>query len=109
MDRRTWVQLVGVLAAARPALSQQQGGRGQIPMRVTKDQIAGALKLMSLEFQDAEIDMMLPGVNQALNNYEQLRTVELGYGVEPAFHFQPGLPDRKPIHGPQRFTTTIPH
>jgi Asp-tRNA(Asn)/Glu-tRNA(Gln) amidotransferase A subunit family amidase len=110
MDRRTWVQLVGVLAAAMPVLSQQQqGGRGQIPMRVTKDQITGALKLMGLEFQDAEIDMMLPRVNQALNDYEQLRTVELGYDVEPAFHFQPGLPDRKPIHGPQRFITTIPH
>ena len=129
MDRRTWVQLIGVLAAARPALTQQrgaagatgttgaqdgagrgrgQGGRGQVPMRVSKDQIVGALKLMGLEFTDPELDMMLPRVNQALGNYETLRTVEIGYGVEPAFHFSPGLPDRKPIKGPQRFETTIP-
>ena len=77
-------------------------------MRVTKDQIVAALKLMGLEFRDPEIDMMLPSVNRALGNYEALRKVEIGYGVEPAFHFQPGLPNRVPIKGPQRFDTTIP-
>jgi Asp-tRNA(Asn)/Glu-tRNA(Gln) amidotransferase A subunit family amidase len=129
MDRRTWVQLIGVLAAARPALTQQrgavgatgamgaaddagrgrgQGGRGQVPMRVSKDQVVGALKLMGLEFTDPELEMMLPGVNRALGSYEGLRGVDIGYGVEPAFHFSPGLPDRTPIKGPQRFETTIP-
>ena len=39
-------------------------------MRITKDQVVGALKLMGLEFQDSEIDMMLRGVNQAISNYE---------------------------------------
>ena len=102
MDRRTWVQLMGVLAAAQPAVSQQ-GGRGQAPMRVTKDQVVGALKLIGLEFNDAELDMMLPRVNQALGSYEALRKIEIGYDVEPAFHFSPGLPDRTPIKGPQRF------
>jgi Asp-tRNA(Asn)/Glu-tRNA(Gln) amidotransferase A subunit family amidase len=124
MNRRTWVQLISVLAAARPALPQQRGavgatgatgatdgagrGRGQVPMRVSKDQMVGALKLMGLEFNDAELDMMLPSVNRALGNYEGLRQVEIGYGVEPAFHFSPGLPDRTPIKGPKRFETTIP-
>ncbi len=113
---------MGVLAAARPAVSQQrgatgatgatgdggrQGGRGQMPMRVNKEQVVGALKLIGLEFNDAEIDQMLPRVNQALGNYEALRKVEIGYGVEPSFHFSPGLPDRTPIKGPQRFETTI--
>jgi Asp-tRNA(Asn)/Glu-tRNA(Gln) amidotransferase A subunit family amidase len=78
-------------------------------MRVTKEQITGALKLMGLEFTDAELDMMLRPVNTALGSYEALRKVEIGYGVEPAFHFQPGLPNRAPIKGPQRFDTTIPN
>jgi Asp-tRNA(Asn)/Glu-tRNA(Gln) amidotransferase A subunit family amidase len=109
---------MGVLAAAGPALSQQrgatgaagagQGGRGQAPMRVNKDQIVGALKLLGLEFNDAELEQMLPTVNRALGNYEALRQVEIGYGVEPSFHFSPGLPNRVPIKGPQRFDTTIP-
>jgi Asp-tRNA(Asn)/Glu-tRNA(Gln) amidotransferase A subunit family amidase len=124
MNRRTWVQLITVLAAAQPALTQQrgatgstgaptpgaargQGGRGQAPMRVDKDQIVGALKLIGLEFNEGEIEMMLPHVNQALGSYEALRRVEIGYGVEPSFHFSPGLPNRTPIKGPQRFETTI--
>src|SRR5580704_6012568 len=107
MNRRTLVQLIGVLTAARPAIAQDRGGRGAAPMRVTKEEITGALKLMGLEFTDAELDTMLPSVNRALGNYEALRKVEIGYGVEPSFHFQPGLPSRVPIKGPQRFETTM--
>jgi len=114
------MQLISVLAAASPAMSQQrgaattpagaapqQGGRGNLPMRVTKEQIQAALKLMGLEFTDAEVDMMLPSVNRNLSTYEALRAIPVGYGVEPSFTFQPGLPGRKPIAGPQRFSTTI--
>ena len=88
MDRRTWLQLITILTAAREAKAQQRGGaatppaegagrggRGQggfqnLPMRVTKEQVVGALKLLGLEFQDAEIDMMLRSVNHALASYE---------------------------------------
>ncbi len=120
MDRRTWFQLIGILAAARPAFSQPPatatpqppagGGRGrgqQQPMRITKDQLKGALVLLALEFQDAELDMMLRGVNSALFSYESLRKVEIPYDTEPAFSFRPGLPDRRPLTGPKRFETTI--
>jgi len=133
MDRRTWLQLLTVLTAARPAIAQQppattggaapqqpaagrgrgaggrgQGGFGQQPMRITKDQLKGALVLLGLDFEDAEIDMMLPNVNRALYNYEALRQVDVPYGTEPSFAFHPGLPDRKPIRGAQRFYTSIP-
>ena len=126
MDRRTWLQLIAVLTAAREAYPQQRGGttpppaegagrggRGQgglqnLPMRITKDQVVGALKLMGLEFQDSELDMMLRGVNQAISNYETLRKADVPIDTEPAFAFHPGLPDRLPVKGPQRFDTTIP-
>jgi Asp-tRNA(Asn)/Glu-tRNA(Gln) amidotransferase A subunit family amidase len=126
MDRRTWLRLIAVLSAARPTLAQQppattppgggrgaggrggQGGFGQQPMRITKDQLKGALVLLGLDFQDAEIDMMLPNVNRALYNYDALRKVDVPYGTEPSFAFHPGLPDRKPIRGPRRFGATIP-
>ncbi len=112
-----------VLAAARPAVSQTQppatrpagagrgggqGGFNQQPMRITKEQLKGALVLIGLDFQDAELDMMLPSVNRGLANYEALRKVDIPYDTEPSFAFHPGLPDRKPIAGPQRFSTTIP-
>jgi Asp-tRNA(Asn)/Glu-tRNA(Gln) amidotransferase A subunit family amidase len=122
MDRRTWLQLITILTAAREAQSQQRvppaaegagrGGRGDgggqnLPMRVTKEQVTGALKLMGLEFQDAEVDMMLGGVNRALSTYEALRKADVPMDTEPAFAFHPGLPDRQPGKGPQRFATTI--
>src|ERR1044071_335633 len=102
MNRRTWLQVLSVLAAARgysqspatsPTTPAPQGGRGpQQPMRVTKEQIQAALKLLGLEFQDAEIDMMLPNVNRALGGYENTRKIEVPYDTEPAFTFHPGLP-----------------
>src|ERR1035438_834896 len=129
MDRRSWLQLVTILTAAREAQSQQRGsaatpspvpagegaGRGgrsesavsNPPMRVTREQVAGALRLMGLDFQDAELDMMMRGVNQALSTYEALRKADVPIDTEPAFAFHPGLPDRQPLKGPQRFDTTI--
>ncbi len=76
-------------------------------MRVSKEQVAAALKLLGLEFQDAELDMMLPGVNRALAAYEALRKVDVPLDTEPAFTFHPGLPGRVPGKGPARFETTI--
>src|ERR1022692_197566 len=112
MDRRSWMQLIAILTAARDGQAQQRGGRGQErvgnpPMGVAKEQVIGALKLMGLEFQDAELDMMMPGVNRALSGYEALRKVDVPIDTEPAFAFHPGLPDRQPAKGPQRFETTI--
>jgi Asp-tRNA(Asn)/Glu-tRNA(Gln) amidotransferase A subunit family amidase len=124
MDRRTWMQLITILATVREAETQQRGGTsappsdgagrgagrggfGQQPMRIEKAQVVGALKLLGLEFQDAEVDTMMRGVNQALYNYESLRKSELPLGTEPAFTFRPGLPDRTPIKGPQRFEFAI--
>jgi Asp-tRNA(Asn)/Glu-tRNA(Gln) amidotransferase A subunit family amidase len=95
-----------VVAAARPAVSAPQG-RAQQPMRINKEQLKGAIALLGLDFQDPEIDMMLPSVNRAMANYEALRKVEIPADTEPSFAFHPGLPDRKPIKGPQRFSTTI--
>ena len=77
-------------------------------MRVTKEQVQAALKLLGLEFQDAEIEMMLRSVDNNLSSYEATRKIDIGYDIEPAFTFHPGLPDRAPIKGPQRFETTIP-
>jgi len=117
MERRTWLQLLGLLSTATSTAAPQQppagagrGGQGQgqaPPMRVKKEQVVGALALLGLEFQDAEIDMMMRRVNGSLASYENLRKIDVPYGTEPAFSFVPGLPGRKELRGPQRFTTTI--
>lgn len=122
MDRRTWLQLLGLLSTATAARPQQRppanppanppgggGGRGfqQQPMRVTKEQVTGALALLGLTFQDAEIDMMMRRVNSALYSYEALRKIDVPYGTEPAFAFHPGLPGREPSREPHRFFPTV--
>jgi Asp-tRNA(Asn)/Glu-tRNA(Gln) amidotransferase A subunit family amidase len=119
MDRRTWLQFLGLLSTATAARPQERpattppaagGGRGgfqQQPMRVTKEQVTGALALLGLTFEDAEIDMMLWRVNSSLGGYESLRKIDVPYGVEPAFAFHPGLPNREPGKGPQRFFPTV--
>ena len=96
---------MSVLAAARPASPQ---GRGQQqPMRVTKEQVTAALKLLGLDFQDGEIEMMLRRVNSSLYSYEALRKIDVPLDTEPAFAFHPGLPDRVPAKGPARFEPTF--
>src|SRR5262244_3245512 len=114
MDRRTWLQLLSILTAARTARAEQPpaAGRGgpqqqQQPLRITKEQVVAALALLGLQFQDAEIDLMLRRVNGYLGGYETLRKIDVPLGVEPSFAFHPGLPNRSPIKGPQRFETTI--
>ena len=57
MDRRTWLQLITILSAAREAHPHGRGGGTPPPMRVTKEKVTAALKLMGLEFQDAEIEI----------------------------------------------------
>ena len=108
MDRRTWIQLIGVLSAARPGYSQQRGGAADPPLRLTRDQVKAGLTLLGLEFEEPELDLMLRRVNSSLSSYETLRKVEVSSATEPSFAFHPGLPDRIPVKGPQRFETTIP-
>jgi Asp-tRNA(Asn)/Glu-tRNA(Gln) amidotransferase A subunit family amidase len=106
MDRRRWLQLLAILSAA-PAGAYQRGGQQPVALRISKDQLIAGLKLIGIEFPDAELEMMMRRVNTSLGTYEALRKQEIPYGTEPACAFHPGLPGRKPIAGPQRFSTTI--
>jgi Asp-tRNA(Asn)/Glu-tRNA(Gln) amidotransferase A subunit family amidase len=115
MDRRAWLQVLGLLSSATAASPQQAPGGGRAPgnarvevppIRVKKEQVLGALAILGLEFQDAEVEMLLRRVNSSLTGYENLRKLEVPYGTEPAFAFHPGLPGRTPLKGPERFTPT---
>src|SRR5262245_30087561 len=104
MNRRAWFQLLSALAAARAGSSQERPAAAA--PRVTKDQVAQALKAIGLEFKDAEIDLMLPNLGRALNGFEALRKVEVPLDTEPAIAFHPGLPGRVPSTERQRFQPT---
>lgn len=62
--------------------------------RVTKEMIAACEGVSGLEFTDAERELMLEGVNDALESYEELREVPIPNAVAPAVRFDPVLPGR---------------
>src|SRR5260370_41260857 len=101
LDRRDWMRLVAVLsvaataAAQAPAPAAQQGQRSNVPQRVSRENLHHALKLIGLEFTEEQETMMLPGLNRALNGYEELRKIEVPLDTEPATRFFPTKPQVK--------------
>ena len=68
----------------------------QAPKVVTREMIAAAEKIVGLSFTDAERDLMLDNLNNALQSYTQLRTIAIPNHVPPAVQFSPVLPGRVP-------------
>src|SRR5919106_5199848 len=115
LNRRTFVKLVPALGAAAlatphlnisssvaqtpsptpspsPLLSQSPT---PAPLRVTKDMLKQAEKLIGIELTDAQEAMALQNVSTNLDRYETLRKIEIPLDTEPATWFHPALPGRK--------------
>ncbi|MEM7131712.1 MAG: amidase [Chloroflexota bacterium] len=57
---------------------------------ITEDDIATAATLFGLEYSDAELALMLAGINDLPNRYEELRALPLENALSPALLFDPG-------------------
>jgi Asp-tRNA(Asn)/Glu-tRNA(Gln) amidotransferase A subunit family amidase len=117
LTRRTFVKLVPALGAAvvvtpqlkiASALAQSPSptppatpsplpspSPSPTPLRVTKDMLRQAEKLIGIELTDAQEAMALPNANTNLERYETLRKIEIPLDTEPATLFHPALPGRK--------------
>lgn len=95
-----------VLAAARPAGAQQDAAKPK-PGPLTKEHLAAALKVMDLTFTDAQLDLMLPEVNEGFEQFSKLRAIQIGNEVETAFAFRAELPGRRPKAGLSRFVPAV--
>ena len=91
MDRRTWFQLLATVSVA----SAQQP--------LTREHLDDALKLLGLEFDDKQKEMMLAGLKRAMDGYDKLRKIDVPLDTEPAIAFHPGLPGRALPSGKPRF------
>jgi Asp-tRNA(Asn)/Glu-tRNA(Gln) amidotransferase C subunit len=60
--------------------------------KITTEMLKTAEELAGLNFTEVQRQMMLEGVNQNLQFYDQLRRVPLDASIEPALHFSPVLP-----------------
>jgi Asp-tRNA(Asn)/Glu-tRNA(Gln) amidotransferase A subunit family amidase len=87
---------VATLIVSESGVAFAQRGGPDVPMKITKQEAKDALDVMGLSFTDEQLDMLLPGVNRALANYEGLRKIDIPLDTEPAFHFRPALPGREP-------------
>ena len=92
MDRRRFIaslSAVGLGGTAIPALlwsKVRQSGK------ITIDMLDDAEALSGLRFTEQEREFMLDGVNQNLERYQKLRTVEFPNSIHPAIRFDPVLP-----------------
>ncbi|MCB0080791.1 MAG: amidase [Caldilineaceae bacterium] len=59
---------------------------------ITTEHIAAAEIVMGLPFTPAERELMLPGANQIVMHYDELRAVDLPNQVAPALQFNPQIP-----------------
>src|SRR5437870_4787651 len=56
---------------------------------ITRENVMNAEKLMGFNFSEPKIDMMLPGLEEQLKNFEALRKFPLSNSVPPALLFNP--------------------
>jgi Asp-tRNA(Asn)/Glu-tRNA(Gln) amidotransferase A subunit family amidase len=122
-NRRTFVKLVPALGVAvvaaphligtsvtgqTPAASPSptplpSPSPSPTPLRVTKDMLRQAEKLMGIELSDAQEAMALPSANTNLDRYETLRKIDVPLDTEPATLFHPALPGKKFNARPVKF------
>jgi Asp-tRNA(Asn)/Glu-tRNA(Gln) amidotransferase A subunit family amidase len=119
LDRRTFVKLVPAIGAAAlttsnlgitAALAQTPSPTATptpsptpAPLRVTKDMLRQAEKLIGIELTDAQEAMALQNVSSNLDRYEALRKIDIPLDTEPATLFHPALPGRKFNLTPAKF------
>jgi Asp-tRNA(Asn)/Glu-tRNA(Gln) amidotransferase A subunit family amidase len=56
---------------------------------ISRQTVSDAERLIGLDFSDAKIDMMLPGLRNQLNDFEAMRKFPLSNSVPPAMQFNP--------------------
>ena len=102
LNRRTFVKLLPAAGAAGLTISSLPlAAAAQTPtptpsptppLRVTKDMMHNAEKLIGIELNDKQEEMALPGVNRNLDNYEAVRKIDVPLDTEPAIAFHPAQP-----------------
>ena len=107
--RRTFVKLLPALGAAGltatklplDTFAQTPSPSPTPPLRVTKEMMYQAEKLIGIELTDAQEAMALPSVNRNLDAYEANRKIDVPLDTEPAIAFHPARA-KKELYAPKR-------
>jgi Asp-tRNA(Asn)/Glu-tRNA(Gln) amidotransferase A subunit family amidase len=105
INRRNFVKVLPAAGAAAIAISKAPlktlaqtpsptpgPSPSPTPMRITKEMMHNAEKLIGIELTDAQEAMAVGGVNGNLDSYEAIRKIEVPLDTEPAIVFHPALP-----------------
>ncbi len=107
INRRSFVKLLPAAGAAGLAVSkaplkalaqtptptpQASPSPSPAPLRIKKDDLQRAEKLIGIDLTDKQEEMALPGVNRNLDSYEVVRKIDVPLDTEPAIVFHPALP-----------------
>jgi Asp-tRNA(Asn)/Glu-tRNA(Gln) amidotransferase A subunit family amidase len=107
INRRNFVKVLPAAGAAVVAVSKSplkalaqtpsptpapSASPSPTPLRITKEMMHNAEKLIGIELTDAQETMALRNVNNNLDNYEAVRKIDVPLDTEPAVVFHPELP-----------------
>jgi len=114
MDRRRFFARCAALGISGTAFPAALWALAEGGGRVTKDMLPHAEALAGLAFSDAERELMLEGLNENLESYEEIRALAIPNEVYPALQFdpipsghQPEIP-RRPRRRTRRTRVTRP-
>lgn len=79
----------GLLSALLMTTGFWAGYRVAQDSPIVKEDIQAAQKVLDLNFNEQEIEMMLPGINRNLSGVKELHEFELGNEIPPALWFNP--------------------
>jgi len=105
INRRNFVKVLPAAGAAAITISKapikalaqtptpaQSPSPSPTPLRITKEMMHNAEKLIGIELTDAQETMALRNVNGSLDSYEVVRKIDVPLDTEPAIVFHPALP-----------------
>ena len=114
MDRRRFFARCAALGISGTAFPAALWALAEEGGRVTKEMLPHAEALAGLAFSDAERELMLEGLNENLESYEEIRALAIPNEVYPALQFdpipsghQPEIP-RRPRRRTRRTRVTRP-
>jgi len=106
IDRRRFMAFLGGFSIAGLAADQLWAAAAQAA--ITAADIDHAAQIAGLDFEEAERDLMVGGINELREDYAEIRKVALDNSVSPALHFDPRLPGFEYDPGLRRFRPSRP-
>jgi Asp-tRNA(Asn)/Glu-tRNA(Gln) amidotransferase A subunit family amidase len=100
-DRRRFMVFMGGFGVAGIAADHLWAAATE--SAITAADIDHAARIAGLEFTEDERELMVEGINELREDYDEIRQISLDNSVSPALHFDPRLPGVEYPSGPSRF------